>query len=315
MKAVFLDAQSLTDLNLDTLAQCFNDFTAYDATSSYEVADRVCGADVIIVNKVVLDSDTLVSNPSLKLICVVATGVNNVDLEVARSQGIAVFNCQAYGVPSVVQHTFSLMLALQTNLLNYDQAVRAGEWQKSTQFCLLDFPIRELSGKTLGLIGSGNLGQGVAEVAKAFGMKVFIGARPGTAPTEGRVALAELYRQSDVISLHCPLTEQTENLINVDVFNQMKPEAILINVARGGIVNEADLADALRKGKIAGAATDVLISEPPTSGNPLLAGDIPNLIITPHSAWGSIEARQRILDQTIENIKAFRAGDTLRRIV
>ncbi|WP_136678973.1 2-hydroxyacid dehydrogenase [Neptunomonas sp. XY-337] len=306
MKAVFLDLQSLDDLDLSALEASVDELVTYMGTTAAEVAERIQDADVVITNKVVLNAEQIAAASQLKMIAVVATGVNNIDLDAAKRRNIAVYNCQAYGVPSVVQHTVSLMLALHTNLLSYDRAVREGEWQKSPQFCLLDYPIRELAGRTLGVIGYGALGRGVAEIARAFGMQVLVAARDEHDKRPGRLQLADLLPQVDVLTIHCPLTASTQDLIDEAALAQMKSDAVLINVARGGVVNELALADALREGRLAGAATDVLTQEPPTDDNPLLAGDVPNLIVTPHSAWGSKEARQRIIGQTADNILAFK---------
>lgn len=316
MKAVFLDLNSLdcNDLNLAELEAQFSEFTAYPATSAQQVAERIAAADVVIVNKVVLDAPTLATAKQLKHVCIAATGTNNVDLVAAAEQGISVSNCQAYGTASVAQHVMTLMLALHTNLVAYNQAARNGQWAQAKQFCLLDYPIQELNGKTLGIVGYGNLGAGVAQLAEAFGMQVLIAQRIGGDSVAGRVALDELLPQVDVLSLHCPLTAQTRDLINAQTIAQMKNGAFIINAARGGIVNEADLAEALRSGKLAGAATDVLSEEPPVHGNPLLADDVPNLIITPHSAWGSVQARQRIVDQLTETIAGFKRGEFIRVI-
>ena len=242
-----------------------------------------------------------------------ATGTNNVDLAQAKAQGITVCNCQGYGTSAVAQHTLMLMLTLATSVIQYDHAVKQGEWNKSPIFCLLDFPIVELAGKTLGILGYGELGQAVAKLAEAFGMKIIVGALPNRS-TGNRVALSELLPQVDFLSLHCPLTEETRDLIDNKAIEKMKPSAFLINCARGGIVNEHDLATALRTGKIAGAATDVLSVEPPKEGNVLLANNIPNLIITPHSAWGSVDARQRIVQQLTENASAFQQGKPIRQV-
>ncbi|WP_075172085.1 2-hydroxyacid dehydrogenase [Neptunomonas phycophila] len=308
MKAVFLDAETLRDLDLSGLEKAFSSLTIFDKTTQKDIAPRIQNADVVIVNKVKLDA-TLLKASQIKLICIVATGTNNVDLEAAKQCGIAVFNCQAYGVPSVVQHAFSLILALHTNLIQYQQSVEAGDWQKSDQFCLLNYPISELAGKSLGVVGYGSLGQGVAQIAKAFGMQVLIARRDESDCRENRLPLAQLLPQVDVLTLHCPLTPATQNLIDEQALNLMKPSAFLVNVARGGIVDEQALANALKSGVIAGAATDVLIEEPPKNGNPLLDSSVPNLIVTPHSAWGSKEARQRIVEQTIENVNVFLSGE------
>lgn len=315
MKAVFLDYESLDkhDLDFSQLKANVADLILYPSTQPTQVLERVQHAEIIITNKVVVDKEILKQCPQLKLILISATGTNNVDLSQAKQQGVVVCNCQGYGTSAVAQHTLSLMLALATSLLQYDRAVKQGEWNKSPIFCLLDFPIIELSGKTLGILGYGELGQAVAKLAKAFGMKVLIGALPGRLG-ENRLELSELLPQVDFLSLHCPLTEQTRDLIGASEFEQMKSSAFLVNCARGGIVNEQALATALRTGKIAGAATDVLSVEPPALGNVLLTDDIPNLIITPHSAWGSVDARQRIVNQVVENIQAFKQGQPIRQV-
>ena len=315
MKAVFLDYESLdkNDLDFSALREVFTDLELYPSTLDTQVLERVQHADVVITNKVVLDTENLKQCLSLKLILISATGTNNVDLAQAKAQGITVCNCQGYGTSAVAQHTLMLMLALATSVIQYDHAVKQGEWNKSPIFCLLDFPIVELAGKTLGILGYGELGQAVAKLAEAFGMKIIVGALPNRS-TGNRVALSELLPQVDFLSLHCPLTEETRDLIDNKAIEKMKPSAFLINCARGGIVNEHDLATALRTGKIAGAATDVLSVEPPKEGNVLLANNIPNLIITPHSAWGSVDARQRIVQQLTENASAFQQGKPIRQV-
>ena len=315
MKAVFLDYESLdkNDLDFSALREVFTDLELYPSTLATQVLERVQHADVVITNKVVLDAETLKQCLSLKLILISATGTNNVDLAQAKAQGITVCNCQGYGTSAVAQHTLMLMLTLATSVIQYDHAVKQGEWNKSPIFCLLDFPIVELAGKTLGILGYGELGQAVAKLAEAFGMKIIVGALPNRS-TGNRVALSELLPQVDFLSLHCPLTEETRDLIDNKAIEKMKPSAFLINCARGGIVNEHDLATALRTGKIAGAATDVLSVEPPKEGNVLLANNIPNLIITPHSAWGSVDARQRIVQQLTENASAFQQGKPIRQV-
>lgn len=314
MNGVFLDAESLADLDFSALEALFDDFQSYPQTGPDDVDNRLSGAEVVIVNKVKLNREILQRHPAIKLICLVATGSDNIDCLAAEERGIAICNCQGYGVESVVQHVFALIFALHTNLLNYYQAVRSGRWQLSTQFCLLDYPITQVQGKTLGIIGYGNLGKGVASAARAFGMKVCIARRPGTKTDDDRLDLDDLLKTADVISLHCPLNEETRNLINRRALDLMKPSGFLINAARGGIVDEFALAEALRKGSISGAGVDVLVKEPPNDDNPLLAGNIPNLIVTPHCAWGSYQARQRIIDQTIENIECYINGKPVRLI-
>ena len=316
MKAVFLDYESLDqhDLDLSALEASFDTLSLYPSTSQVQLLERVQHADVIISNKVIVDAATIQQCLNLKLILISATGTNNIDLIQARAQGIVVCNCQGYGTSAVAQHTLTLMLALATSLLQYDRAVQQGQWNKSPIFCLLDFPIVELEGKTLGILGYGELGQAVAKLAEAFGMKVLVGSLPNRPSDSSRIPFAALLPQVDFLSLHCPLTEDTLDLIDAKAFDAMKPSAFLINCARGGIVNEQALADALVQGKIAGAATDVLTVEPPKEGNVLLDSHLPNLIVTPHSAWGSVDARQRIVKQMVENAEAFKAGQPIRQV-
>ena len=317
MQAVFLDYQSLdqNDLDFSGLSQVFSHLALFASTSPEDVLSRIQNVDVVMTNKVKLDAAVLKQCPQLKLILISATGTNNVDLAQARAQGIVVCNCQGYGTAAVAQHTLMLMLNLATSFLKYDRAVREGKWQQAQQFCLLDFPISELSGKTLGIVGFGELGQAVAKLAEAFGMKILVAQLPNRPSVQGRMTLDELLSQVDFLSLHCPLTDETRDLIAEAELAKMKPSAFLINCARGGIVNEAALKAALINKTIAGAATDVLSVEPPVAGNLLLDDDsIPNLIITPHSAWGSVDARQRIVTQMIENLLAFQQGQPIRQV-
>lgn len=307
-RAVILDAGSLgDDVCLDRLSESVGDLKRYDKTSPEEVDSRLAGADIVIVNKVVLGEADFARHPSLKLIAVTATGTNNIDMAAAAARGIAVANVSRYGRPSLVQHTFMLILALANRLLDYVQDVKAGQWQKSAQFCLMGHPMMELEGKTLGVVGYGDLGQGVAEMGRAFGMNVLIAARPGqdNAGDVARIPLKELLPQVDVLSLHCLLSPETQGLIGLNELAVMKPGALIVNTARGGLIDEPALVDALKTGKIAGAATDVLSAEPPVNGNPLLEDDIPNLIVTPHCAWATREARQRLVDMTADNIQCF----------
>lgn len=317
LNGVFLDLETVdqADLDLSQLKQALPHWQLHAATTPDETAERIKNASIIISNKVILDRSCLSQAKQLRLICVAATGTNNVDLEAARDLGIRVTNVTGYATPSVVQHVFSLMLALTTRLADYSQAVANGAWQQSSQFCLLNFPIQELAGKRLGIVGYGELGRAVADVAKAFGMQVLIGQRPGGSLQLDRIPLEVLLPQVDVLSLHCPLAENTKNLIGQKELGLMKKGALLINTARGGIVDEAALAAALRSGKIGGAGMDVLIQEPPTEGNPLLESDIPNLIVTPHIAWASRESRQRLVDGLVANIKAYLQGNIRNRIV
>lgn len=317
MRAAFLDTDSLhpQDLDLAPLLEALPGLELHPTTAPDQLHQRLGELDVVVVNKVVLDAAALAAAKQLRLVLIAATGTNNVDLEAARRHGIAVYNCRGYGTAAVVQHVFSLLLALATHLPDYQAAVRRGQWQRSPFFCLLDYPIMELAGKTLGVVGYGELGGNVACVAEAFGMQVLVAARPGKAVGPGRLPLAELLPRVDALTLHCPLTEQTRGLIAEPELRALPAHALLINTARGGIVDEAALARALREGWIGGAGVDVLDGEPPADDNPLLAADIPNLIVTPHSAWGSREARQRIVSQLVENLAAFGAGQAGRRVV
>ncbi|WP_068829393.1 2-hydroxyacid dehydrogenase [Pseudomonas sp. BMS12] len=310
VRAVFLDHASLDlgDLDMSPLRQVFDELVLYPASTAEQVSERLQGVQIAISNKVPINAATLAACPELKLILVSATGTNNIDLAAARERGITVANCQGYGTASVAQHALTLLLSLATRLPDYQTAVRDGAWQRASQFCLLDFPIMELAGKTLGILGHGELGSAFARLAEALSMRILYGALPGRPARADRLPLQELLPQVDALSLHCPLTEQTRNLIGASELALMKPQALLINTARGGLVDEQALADALRAGHLGGAAFDVLTEEPPRNGNPLLAPGIPRLIITPHNAWGSREARQRIVGQLAENAAAFFAG-------
>ena len=310
MHGAILDAESLgPGLDFAALRDRLDSWDWHERTQPAEVAARIAPAEVVITNKVVLDADAIAAAPRLRLICVAATGVNNVDVAAAARAGVTVCNATGYATAAVAQHTWALILALATHLVEYRDDVRAGAWQRAPHFCRLDHPITELAGGTLGIVGHGTLGRAVAAGATAFGMDVLVAARPGTGPAPpGRVPLATLLERADVLSLHCPLTEATRSLIGRDALARMKPTALLINTARGGIIDAAALADALRAGTIAGAGIDVLEQEPPVDGDPLLAPDIPNLIVTPHCAWGTHAARQRLVDQVSDNIAAFRAG-------
>ncbi|MFA5677408.1 MAG: 2-hydroxyacid dehydrogenase [Pseudomonas sp.] len=317
LSAVFLDHASLDqgDLDMQALQTNASRLTLYPGTSAEQLLSHIADHQVVITNKVVIDEAVMQACPQLKLILIAATGTNNVDLLAARQRGIAVYNCQAYGTPSVAQHVLMLMLVLVTRFESYRQAVRDGAWQRSDQFCLLDYPIGELSGRTLGILGYGELGREVARLASAFGMKILVGSIPGREHPE-RLSLEQLLPQVDVLSLHCPLTEATRNLIGAEQLAAMKPGSLLINAGRGGLVDEQALVDSLRAGHLGGAGFDVLTTEPPVAGNPLLDAEVPNLVVTPHSAWGSREARQRIVAQLAENLLHGTGGEgDARRVV
>ena len=310
MKAVFLDADTLgNDVDLSPIEAVTGEMVKHPRTSPEQVQERIRGFDTVLVNKVVLSREHFEACPELKTVAVVATGLNNIDKDAAKDHSVTVMNVTNYGRSTVAQHTMALILALATRLVDYDKDVRAGRWGQSSMFCLMDHPIMELEGRTLGVVGYGDLGQGVVERAKAFGMNIVLGARPGQATGEvdgyPRIPLDELLPKVDVLSLHCLLTDDTRNMIGARELKMMKTEALLINTSRGGLVDEQALADALRGGTIGGAGFDVLTEEPPRNGNALLADDIPNLIVTPHSAWASREARQRIVEITASNLSTI----------
>ena len=305
---VLLDKESLRpeDLNFSELSS-ISRLTEYAQTRPEELLSRCDNSEIIITNKVVITSEHLEQLKHLKLVCVIATGTNNVDLKAAADLGIPVCNVKNYGAASVGQHVMMLMLSLSTHYNAYQKAIRNGRWQSQDQFCLLDYPMSELQGKTLGLIGYGHIAQQVEKLALAFGMNVVIAQslNPQSRADANRLNLQQLLPQVDFLSLHCPLSDRSLNLINSQSFSQMKKTACIINTARGGIINEQDLVDALESGEIAGAGIDCLTEEPPSEQHVLLQCQHPNLIITPHNAWGTKEARQRLVDGTVSNIKHF----------
>ena len=293
-----------------------HELAVYGTTDASETAVRVCGAHIVITNKVVISADIIADNPQLELIAVSATGVNNVDIEAAKAAGIAVCNVRAYGNESVAEHAFMLMIALMRNLPAYQRDVAAGLWEKSPFFCHYGAPIRDLNGKMLAVFGRGNIGRTLARYAQAFGMRVvFAEHKHAPAVREGYVSFEDAVRAADVLSLHCPLNAQTENMIGENELQQMKPGAVLINCGRGGLVDENALVAALKYGQIGGAGVDVLTEEPPRGGNPLLNARLPNLIVTPHTAWASREALDRLFDILLANINAFVKGEAQNRVV
>ncbi len=312
--AVVLDEKSFNpgDLDLNGLYALLDSWDTYEGTSPDQRFGRLEEATIAIINKVVLDQPLLEKLPQLKLILLTATGMDNVDLEYCKQQGITVNNVTDYCTASVSQHVFSLILALSTKLFPYQRLTKSGDWSRSGQFSSLEFPIQELSGKTLGLVGYGSLAKGVEKLAQAFGMNILISQRSGTSSTnanEGRLPLEELLPQADVISIHCPLTPETKHLFGKKEFELMKDTAFLINTARGGVIDNAALAIALRDKVIAGAGIDVLEQEPPPLDHPLITTNLPNLILTPHIAWAAIEARQRVIDKVAENLKSWLASN------
>jgi glycerate dehydrogenase len=315
MKGVILDANSLGkgEIDLSPITDLLDEWQIYGTSSPIETVERIEEATVVLSNKIVLDGEIFRKAKKLRMISVMATGTNNIDLQAAERMDITVSNAVAYATPSVVQHTISLLLALATNLPAYIRDVKSGAWQKAPAFCLLDHPISELHNKTLGIVGFGELGSGVATVARALGMKVLISQRPGSKHSlPDRLPFDDLVSEVDYLSLHCPLTPATENLINLSTLSKMKSSAFLINTARGGLVNAPDLLQALESNLIAGAALDVLNTEPPAENDPLSNAQIGNLIVTPHNAWGALESRQRLVQQMAENIHGFLKGEPIR---
>lgn len=286
-----------------------HEWREFAMSAQADLVARLEGADVAIVNKLRVGEAELARLPSLRMVAVAATGADNVDLTACTARGIVVSNVRGYAVNTVPEHVLMLMLALRRRLFPYAADVRGGRWERSESFCFFDHPIGDLHGATLGIVGRGGLGTGVARLAQAFGMRVLFAEHKGAATVrEGYTDFDTVLREADVLSLHCPLTAQTRGLIGAVEFAAMKPTAILVNTARGGLIDETALAQALREGRLAGAGLDVLSKEPPREGNVLLAPDIPNLIITPHVAWASGEAMQALADQVIDNIEAFAAG-------
>lgn len=311
MKGVILDIDSLgpEDVDLGPITGLPIEWTIYGTCQPEQVAEHIADAELVLTNKAPIGETELASAPRLRYIGVLATGTNVIDLAAASASNVVVSNVVGYGSASVVEHTWALILALATRLPDYNVAALDGRWAESPFFCLQDFPVRELAGKVLGIVGYGELGRGVAKVGQAFGMDVQIASLPWRhADDPGRTPFDSLINQADVMSLHCPLTEETRHLIGHRELAKMKSTALLINCARGGIVDEQALVDALEDGVIGGAGVDVLSEEPPVNGNPLLNPEIPNLIVTPHSAWVAQESRQRLVNQVAENIQAFLTG-------
>ena len=303
-------------LDRDTLVNRPFDFdfphtlSSYGTTEAHETLERIRGADIVITNKVVISAQAFAENPQLKLVAVTATGVNNVDVEAAKQNGTAVCNIRAYGNESVAEHAFMMMITLMRNLPAYQRDVAAGLWENSPFFCHLGAPMRDLNGKTLAIFGRGNIGKTLATYAQAFKMNVvFAEHKNAQNVRDGYVSFDKAIRSADVVSLNCPLTPQTANMIGEAELQQMKPGAILINCGRGGLVDEAALVAALKYGQIGGAGFDVLTQEPPRDGNPLLKARLPNLIVTPHIAWASQEAANRLFDILLDNINRFVAGN------
>ena len=318
MRSVFLDFATVStgrDLDPSKLLAALPGLELHDRTPEAEVDARIAGAAVVLLNKVQMTRARIEANPALRLIALTATGTNNVDLDAARERGVAVCNIRDYCTASVVQHVFATLLALTHHVREYDRALKAGAWEREAQFTMLHFPVRELAGRTLGIVGHGTLGRAVGRVAEAFGMHVLVANRADAPPAEDRVPLATLLAEVDVLTLHCPITPATRHLIDAAALGRMKRDAVLINTARGALVDAIALADALRGGRLGGAAIDVLDGEPPASGHPLLAPDLDRLIVTPHTAWAALEARQRSIDELAANVRDFLAGGRRGRVV
>jgi glycerate dehydrogenase len=318
MRSVFLDFATVStggDLDPGRLLEALPGLELHDRTADRDVDARIAGAAIVLLNKVQMTRARIEANPALRLIALTATGTNNVDLDAARERAVAVCNIRDYCTASVVQHVFATLLALTHHVREYDRALKAGAWERESQFTMLHYPVRELTGRTLGIVGYGTLGRAVARVAEAFGMHVRVASRAGTPPAGDRVPLEALLPEVDVLTLHCPITPSTRHLIDGAALARMKPDAVLINTARGALVDAAALAAALRAGRLGGAAIDVLDGEPPAPGHPLLAPDLDRLIVTPHTAWAAREARQRSIDELAANVRDVLAGGTRGRVV
>lgn len=316
-RIVYLDRASIPVEVARPVFAC--EWVEYPKTKAAEVVERLAGATIAISNKVPIDAAAVDALPDLKMIAVAATGTNQIDLEACRRRGIVVSNIRGYAEHTVPEHVFAMLLSLSRNLVAWRNSVQAGAWQQSDQFCLFDHPIQDLHGANLGLVGSGSLGNGVARLAEAFGMRVLRAERKGaTQIRPGYTDFATVLAEADALSLHCPLTAETTGLIGPAELRAMKRSAILINTARGGLVDEQALIQALKEGWIAGAGFDVLTVEPPAVDHPMLAPELlalPNFMLTPHVAWSSQPAMRALADQLIANIEAFVAGSPQNRVV
>lgn len=316
MRGVFLDLGTVSngDLDIATLHGVLPDLDIHEQSGAADLATRIATHEVVMLNKCRITRELMAANPQLRLIALTATGVDNVDVAAARERGIAVANLRDYCTPSVAQHVFAALLMLTHRLHDYDALVRRGDWSRAGQFSVFPYPIRELQGRALGIVGHGALGRAVSRLGEAFGMEVLVANRPGGERQPGRRDLGELLPLADVLTLHCPLTPATRGLLGQREFSLMKRDAVLINTARGALVDAGALAAALRRGDLAGAAIDVLDQEPPDPGHPLLERGIPNLVLTPHVAWAARESRQRCLDELALNVGAFLRGERRNRV-
>lgn len=314
MKIVFLDRDTVGyDVNTDIIKN-EGKVIEYNITSKSQVNERIADAEIIITNKVVIGKDEMVAAPNLKLICLAATGYNNIDVAEAVKRGIIVANVKSYSTEAVAQSTFAMILTLMNSVREYDKSAKNGEWSSSPIFTLLKYPVVDLFGKKIGIIGYGTIGKRVADIARAFGMEVIAAKRKNAEYTENfRRDFDDVMKESDIITIHTPLSESTKDMIGEKEFSLMKKEAIIINTARGGIINEEALYNALKNKQIKGAGLDVMAVEPPSANHPLLSLD--NVVIMPHVAWASTESRQRLVDGIAENIRKFRSGKGLEIMV
>ena len=310
MKIVILDGKTVVgnEMNFDRIKK-LGELTVYDRTPDKLAAERIGDAEIVFTNKTVIGKEVLDKCKNLKLISVFATGYNVIDVDYAREKGVVVCNVPAYSTDSVAQLTFAFILEIANRVGEHNDAVHGGRWLSSEDFCFWTRPLTELAGKTLGIVGYGNIGKRVVEIAKAFKMNVLVTTRT---PFEGSVTLDEVLENSDFVSLHCPMNKQSDKMINAVTLSKMKPTAYLINTSRGGLVDEQALADALNSGRIAGAAVDVVSEEPINASNPLLTAK--NCIVTPHIAWAPLEARRRLMDVSVKNLEGFLSGNVINQV-
>lgn len=317
MKIVFLDRATISPETVVRAPGFTHEWVTFDRTTTEDAAARIADADIVVVNKVRLSAQTLAAAKKLKLIAVAATGTDNIDLTACKQYGIVVSNVRNYALHTVSEHTFALIFSLRRSICAYRDAVKAGRWQEAGQFCFFDYPIRDLTASTLGVVGDGVLGQSVAAMGRAFGMRVLFSAHKGRTG-QGRIytPFDEVLRQADVLTLHCPLNAQTRHMIGAAEFEQMTRKPLLINTGRGGLVDESAVGPALQAGHISGAAFDVTSAEPPPVDHPFMALlDRPDFILTPHVAWASAQAIQALADQLIDNIEAFERGQPVNQVI
>lgn len=317
MKIVFLDRATISPETVVRAPGFTHEWVTFDRTTTEDAAARIADADIVVVNKVRLSAQTLAAAKKLKLIAVAATGTDNIDLTACKQYGVVVSNVRNYALHTVSEHTFALIFSLRRSICAYRDAVKAGRWQEAGQFCFFDYPIRDLTASTLGVVGDGVLGQSVAAMGRAFGMRVLFSAHKGRTG-QGRIytPFDEVLRQADVLTLHCPLNAQTRHMIGAAEFEQMTRKPLLINTGRGGLVDESAVGPALQAGHISGAAFDVTSTEPPPVDHPFMALlDRPDFILTPHVAWASAQAIQALADQLIDNIEAFERGQPVNQVI